>query len=381
MKILHICLSCFYIDDFSYQENELVRQGISDGHEVEVIASHETFLPDGSLGYTILRRYAGNDGAMVERVPYLRWLPHAISKKLRIHPGTYERIARFNPNVILFHGACGWEIRTAARYARAHPEVKLYVDSHEDFFNSARGWVSKWLLHYSYYRPILRSSLDVIAKVLPVSISCMDFMRDFYGVPSEKLEFYPLGGLVPDDESYAAARSATRAELGIGEADVLIVQSGKIDATKKLIEALEAFSRVEDPALHFVVPGLVKADVADRVTELVAKDPRIRLLGWKTADELRSILCAADVYCQPGTQSATMQMSVACRCAIILDEIPSHMPYLNGNGWLIGKEASLHEAINAVAGNKPALATMQQASLKLALRILDCRLLANRILQ
>lgn len=379
MKILHICLSCFYIDDFSYQENELVRQNIKDGHEVEVIASTETYMRDGALGYTNLRRYAGNDGAMVERLPYLRWLPHTISKKLRIHPGTYRRIACFDPDVILFHGACGWEIRTAARYVRAHPEVKLYVDSHEDFVNSARGWVSKWLLHYSYYRPILRSSLDVIAKVLPVSISCMDFMRDFYGVPPEKLEFYPLGGMVPDDESYAAARSATRAELGIGEADVLIVQSGKIDATKKLIEALEAFSRVKDPALHFVVPGLIQADVADRVTELVARDPRIRLLGWKTADELRSILCAADVYCQPGTQSATMQMSVACRCAIILDDIPSHAPYLCGNGWLVGSENRLHDAFTAISRDKPALAPMQQASYGLALQMLDYRQLAKRI--
>ena len=42
MKIAHICLSCFYIDGFSYQENELVRQNVSDGHDVLVITSTET---------------------------------------------------------------------------------------------------------------------------------------------------------------------------------------------------------------------------------------------------------------------------------------------------------------------------------------------------
>lgn len=379
MKILHLCLSCFYVDSFSYQENELVRQCVSDGHEVEVIASTETFLDNGQLGYTLPGRYEGTDGAFVERLEYLAIFPHMLARKLRIHPGLYAKIDRFAPDVILFHGACGWEIRTAARYVRAHPHVRLYIDSHEDFVNSARGWASKWLLHYSYYRPILRSALDVAAKILPVSISCMEFIRDFYGVPQDRLEFFPLGGAVPDDGEYDTMRTNARRALGLADGDVLIVQSGKIDATKKLVEALEAFSKVDDAALHFVVPGLIQADVAARVQKLVEADPRVRLLGWKSADELRAILCAADVYCQPGTQSATMQMSVANRCAIILDDVASHKPYLDGNGWLVGTEQTLLDAFRAISENKAALSKMRAQSHALALRMLDYRQLAKRI--
>ena len=39
MKIIHLCLSCFYIDNYRYQENELVREHVTDGHEVLVVAS------------------------------------------------------------------------------------------------------------------------------------------------------------------------------------------------------------------------------------------------------------------------------------------------------------------------------------------------------
>lgn len=379
MRILHLCLSNFYVDGFSYQENELVQQNVRDGHVVEVIASTEVITAAGALAHVSTGRYLGADGAMVERVRYLRFAPRAIMAKLRMHPGIYARIEAFRPDAILFHCACGWEIRTAARYVRANPNVKLYVDSHEDYVNSARGWISKWLLHYGFYRPILRSSLDAISKILPVSISCMEFLHDLYGIPHSKMEFYPLGGSIPDDESYAAARAATRAELGVGDHQVLIVQSGKIDRTKKLVEALEAFTQVQDPNLRFAIPGLIQADVAERVSELVASDARTRLLGWKTSHELRSILCAADVYCQPGTQSATMQMSVSCRCAIILDDIPSHTPYLQDNGWLVGPGLSLLDAFRAVSRAKQSLAAMQRASHSLALRMLDYRQLAKRI--
>ncbi len=379
MRILHLCLSNFYVDGFSYQENELVQQNVKDGHVVEVIASTEVVRTDGSLAHVPTGRYLGTDGAMVERVEYRRLAPHRVMAKLRMHPGIYSRIEAFKPDVILFHCACGWEIRTAARYVRAHPHVRLYIDSHEDFVNSARGWVSKWLLHYGFYRPILRSALDVVSKILPVSISSMEFIRDFYGVPQHKLEYFPLGGFVPDDREYDTARQEMRQTLGLADGDVLIVQSGKIDATKKLVEAVEAFAQVKDPALRFMVPGLIQADVAGQVQEIVEADQRIHLLGWKSSVDLRAVLCAADVYCQPGTQSATMQMSIANRCVIILDDLASHKPYLDGNGWLIGMDQTLLGAFRAISENKPMLAEMQLRSHALALRMLDYRQLAKRI--
>lgn len=379
MRILHLCLSNFYVDGFSYQENELVRQHVHDGHVVEVIASTEVIGSNGALSHQPSGRYLGTDGAMVERIPYRQFAPRAIMAKLRIHPGVWARIEAFKPDVMLFHCACGWEIRTAARYVRANPHVKLYVDSHEDFYNSARGWISKWLLHYWYYRPILISNLDVIAKVLPVAMSCFDFLRDFYRVPEHKLEFFPLGGVVLDDDEYFSARFEMRAKLSIGPDDVLIVQSGKIDSTKKLVEALEAFGDVDDPSMRFVVAGLVHDDIKARVDELVAKDSRVTILGWQSAESLHALLCAADVYCQPGTQSATMQMSVASRCAIILDDIASHTPYMHSNGWLVGRKISLHQALEAVSQDKIALAAMQENSHTLALRMLDYRQLAERI--
>lgn len=380
MKIAHLCLSCFYIDGFAYQENELAAQNRADGHDVLIIASTEQLDQNGTLHYGKPREYLGTDGITVCRLPYALKALGPAARKLRFYAGLRERLDAFAPDVILFHGASAGSIQTAARYVRDNPHVRLFVDSHEDSVNSARGLISKWLLHYSFYRPILLRSLPWIEKVLLVSLSCVELIRDFYGVPTEKLEFYPLGGEVQDDATYAALRRAKRDALGIGHEDVLIVQSGKMDRTKKLVEALEAFARTPAPQLKFVVAGKVHEDIAGRVEQLIAADSRIRAIGWQSAEELQSVLCAADVYCQPGTQSSTMQMAVCCRCAILLDDIPAHRPYQVGNGWFAGDPSSLAQHFAAIAScTRADFDRMSAASLELALRMLDYRVLAARL--
>lgn len=379
MRVVHICLSNFYIDGFSYQENELVAQNVKDGHDAVVIASTETFGADRRLTYLRPGEYKGADGAHVIRLPYRWFLPHVIMRKLRMHPDVFELLNKLKPHVILFHGTCGWELITVAHYKRLNPEIKLYVDSHEDFHNSARTWASKWLLHYLYYRTILRRNLDLIDKILCVNMSAMSFINEFYGIPKQKLEFYPLGGRMLDDSEYAESRHATRKQYGICAEEILFVQSGKMDRTKKLLESLRVFAAISDPRFRFILAGHLQEDIAVEAEALIARDPRIRFVGWKTPDELRNLLCAADVYVQPGTQSATMQMSLCCRCAVILDDVPSHKPFMDGNGWLIGGELTLEQAFATVAKSADRLPVMYEQSAVVASRLLDYKALAARL--
>jgi glycosyltransferase involved in cell wall biosynthesis len=379
MKIVHLCLSCFYIDGYAYQENELVAQNVVDGHDVLVIASTETFGADRRLTYLNPGKYLGTDGAMVIRLPYRSWLPHFLMRKLRAHPGVYALLEEEKPDVILFHGLCGWELTAAAKYRKAHPYTKLYVDSHEDFNNSARSFVSRYVLHSAYYRPIARYCLAAIDKILCISVDTINFVCDYYKFPSSKIEFYPLGGKVFVDSDFYEIRLATREQYEIETDQVLFVQSGKIDRTKKLLESLHAFLEVNDPRFYFIIVGHLQDEISAEVESLINNDVRIRFVGWKTPDELRRLLCAADIYVQPGTQSATMQMSLCCRCAVILEDVPSHKPFVDGNGWLIGKQLSLDEAFNEVAMANDSLQLMSTQSAAIAARLLDYKSLAARL--
>lgn len=379
MRIAHLCLSNWFVDGVGYQENELVRQHVSDGHEVLVIASTETHSADGRLAYTKPGEYVGTEGARVLRLPYAGFLPATLMRKLRVHKGVHDALSTFRPNIILFHGACGWELRTVARYAQRYPGVMLYVDSHEDWNNSARSFVARELLHRRYYGPILRSVLDQVERVLCVSTESIDFVADLYRVPRSKLEFFPLGGHPVDEPEYGERRNRTRRQLGTDDSEIIIVQSGRFSARKRLVESLRAFTACDDTRLRFIVVGVLQDDIREEAERMIAADRRVQFIGWRTPAELTDVLCAADVYLQPGTQSVTMQHSLCCRCAIAIDDVPAHAPYHDQNGWLINAQLPLGAVLAEIADAD--LAAMQQRSFALATAKLDYAALAQRILR
>lgn len=379
MRIAHVCLSNFFIDDRAYQENELVAAHARAGHDVLVVASTHVHGADGRRDFTEPGDYRTEEGARVIRLPYHPALPHGLAKSLRVHCGVYGLLSEFGPDAIMFHGMCGWELLTAARYRRDHPTVPLFVDNHADFVNSARGLVSKWGLHFMYYRPILHRVLPCVEKVLCISTLTETFARDFYKVPNDKLEFYPLGGHPVPDDALEARRAETRAREGIGDDDLMFIQSGKQSARKYLPEMLRAFARVPDRRFRLLIAGMLMNDIKEDVEILIADDPRVSFIGWKSPDELEDLLCAADVYLQPGSQSSSMQTSLCCGCAVVLEALPGHERYVSDNGWLIKSQSQLETIFRDISERKYSIEEMRRKSLAFARKYLDYEKLAMRI--
>jgi glycosyltransferase involved in cell wall biosynthesis len=351
----------------------LVAEHVRAGHDVHVLASTETFGSDGKFTYVAPSAYMGSDGAMVERLPYrFASLHQGLAKKLRSYPGLSRRLEEIAPDVIVFHGLCALALREVARYVKRNPNVVLYADSHEDFNNSARSPVSKWLLHFLFYRSIFQGALPQIRRVFCISKEVEAFVRDFYGCPADKVEFLPLGGKVLSTTEYENLRNETRAQHQWGSDLRIFVQSGKFDSAKRLLESLEAFSALSDQNVRLVLAGVFMSDIKDQAEELVSRDPRIIKLGWLDTKQLTSLLAAADVYLQPGSQSATMQMAVCCRKPVIIADVVSHRALLSSNGWLVDTRASLFEALKSAA-SLPAseLESMSVQSSKIAADLLD----------
>jgi glycosyltransferase involved in cell wall biosynthesis len=323
----------------------------------------------------------GQDGAQVIRLPYRGFLPLKLMRKLRLHPGVHDLLNKIKPDVVLFHGLCGWELHAVARYKRENPEARLYVDSHEDQNNSARSFVSRNLLHRIYYAWIVRRCRHYFDKILCVSLETMEFVRQIYGVPPSELEFYPLGGRVFDDLEYADRRGRGRHVAGVDDKQVMLLQTGKMGRRKKVLESLRSFAQAPGSHLRFILVGSLDEEIRSEVEQLIASDARVRFLGWRAAEELNDLLCAADVYVQPGTQSATMQMGLCARCPVILDDVPSHKPFVDGNGWLVRSADELAAAFRQVEADPVALDAMSGRSLAIAAKLLDYRTLAARVLK
>lgn len=322
----------------------------------------------------------GSDGAVVERLPYRFASIPLLARKIRAYVGLTRRLAEIAPEVIVFHGLCGYSLLEVARYVRKNPKTVLHADSHEDFNNSARTWMSKWVLHFLFYRTIFQLSLPAIRSVSCISKETELFVLNFYGCPAAKAQFLPLGGTVFSDEDYLQRRKAARAEYQWGDELRIFVQSGKFDGAKRLLDSLAAFSALPGENLRLMLAGVFMDDVKDAAEEMLRKDPRIIKLGWLDTQGLTSLLIGADVYVQPGSQSATMQMAVCCRRPVIIADVISHRALIASNGWLVSSNQSLYDALLSAAQlRQTELESMSAQSAQIAASILDYALQAEKL--
>jgi len=379
MKIIHCCLANFYIDGYGYQENILPKLHKADGHDVFIIASTESYINSTELGYVKARKYLNEDGILVLRVPYKRILSDFITRKFRAYKGVYGILERERPDVILFHDTCAWELLTAVKYKKNNSHVKLYVDSHTDANNSATNFFSKNILHRIFYRAIARRACKHIDKILYISVETRDFLKRIYGIPEKNLEFYPLGGQILGSEEYIQKRQKIRTRLNLSSDNILMMHSGKMDKLKRTVDLLSAFSMVRSKKLRLVILGSFSEDVRPIAEPMVMADSRVTYEGWKSAEELTEYLCAADIYVQPGSQSATLQNAICCNCAIVIFPHRSHEPYLKNNGCFVKTVDDMANFFNRIADQPLLLGQMINNSAKIAADILDYRKLASRI--
>ena len=380
MRILHLCLSCFYIDGYNYQENVLPRIHKEDGHDVRIIASTETFTDNVSLNYVEPAEYVTEYGVPIKRIPYVKIGPKLATVKIRKYAGLYQEIVAFAPDVIMVHAMSFWSVLDVVRYKKEHPEVKFYADTHTAVYNSGRNWIAKNLLHKGLYRWVIQRALPYVDKYFYVGASEREFSREHYGVPLEMMEYYPLGGNIPEEKVYLQNRKTRRDDLAVADDEYLLLHSGKMDALKKTAELLRAFAAVPELRAKLAIIGSIPEDQKQIILPLIEADPRVTYLGWKQSPELLEYLCACDLYCQPGSVSATMQNSVCCYCPVMAYP---HLPYTEtldyGNIIWVETQEDMADAFRNIASGKTDLAQLREGSERCARELLDYRALAARL--
>ena len=375
MKILHCCLSCFYNDNYNYQENLLPQRNKLDGHDVMIVASTEVFDGNKEIGYTQPGKYTNCDGIEVIRVPYKK-INVKIANKIRAYQGVYSILKDFSPDVILFHGLGAWELLNVAKYAKKNG-IKLYSDNHANYFNSGTNWLSLKILHKIFYKKIILKALPVVEKVLCIGIREMKFAQEVYGIPEDKIEYYPLGGYVLPEKEYEEKRKSIRTELNLSEEHIFFLHSGKMGKEKKTVELIRAFKSVKNPQFCLCIAGSLLDDVEDIVLQEISKDKRIRYLGWKSGNELQTLLCGADVYLQPGTPSSTLQNAMCYKCAIMAQPIEEYKFLLADEGMYVNDEDDMRHAFESISKNM--VSDMADKTLKRAKKLLDYEKLAARL--
>ena len=121
MKIVHLCLSAFFIDNYSYQENMLPKYHVKMGHKVTVIASLFSFNKEGKGCFLDEpSEYNDKNGYHVIRLAYKS--PVKINKTLRHYEGTAEVLEKESPDVIFLHNISFADISILEDYLKRYPE-------------------------------------------------------------------------------------------------------------------------------------------------------------------------------------------------------------------------------------------------------------------
>lgn len=382
MKILHCCLSCFYIDGYGYQENILPRHNKTDGHDVRILASTETYIDNQTLGSTKAGSYINEDGIEVTRVPYRHFLPHAIMKYLRYYRGVQEFLESFKPDVILYHGNGGHGIVEVAQYCSNNPDVTLYVDSHESLVNSARGLLSRYVLHGFINRIWIQRSLPSVKKMLCVALECYPFLKELYRVPEDMMELYPLGGEILPKEDHITLRRSIREKLGFSDSDIVLLHTGKLNVRKNTALLLDAFSQVRDlTVFRLLIAGSPSSDVESQIMTAKSADERISYIGWLSSEQLQECFHAADLYLQPGTASASFQQSLCAGCAGAARSAHNYPEFFGDAYWPINNAEDIAILLRDIARNPQILSDKKKRCFAFAKSQLDYSKLAKRLYQ
>lgn len=322
MKILHLMLSCFYIDNYSYQENLLPKYHKKMGLDVEVIASLFTFDKDGKgIWLENEKRYVNEYGIPVTR---LRFKHFPMAKELRIYDKFNEILEKSNPDIIFMHGISFWDANVIVKYKKEHPNIKIYADNHTDFGNSAKNWLSKNILHKMLWRYCAKKLEPWVEQFYGVLPARVDFLTDVYKVKKDKVKLLVMGA---DDDAITQTvsedgRVKIREKFKIGCGDILLMTAGKIDCNKpQVMNLMHAVRNMNRNDVKLVVFGVVDPALKEQFEENIDGD-RVIYAGWLKAEDTYRYFDSADLLVFPGLHSVYWEQAVGCGCACLFNRIP-----------------------------------------------------------
>ena len=384
MKILHLCLGSFYIDNYSYQENLIPKCHKMLGLEVEIIASlitfdkngKGTFLPKGS-------NYINEYGIPVTRLDFAS--PSKIYRKLRRYVGTYEAIKKAKPDIIFIHGCQFMDMDVVVKYLKENKNVKVYVDNHADYSNSATNFLSKNILHKIFWKRSAKMIEPYVTKFYGVLPARVDFLTDLYKLPKEKCELLVMGA---DDEKVKEAaatevRESIRGKYKINDDDFLIVTGGKIDEFKRqTLYLMDAVNNIDNRKVKLIVFGSVIEELKEEVSKRCSD--RVKYIGWIKSDESYKYFSAADLVLFPGRHSVFWEQVAGQGIPMIVKywEGTTHVD-LGGNVRFLYNDSTkeIQNAITEIAEHPDVYKKMKTAATEKGINVFSYMDIAKRSIE
>lgn len=371
MKIMHLCLCGPYSDKYEYQDNLLPQKHHEMGFDVKVLVSQETWEDDGKKGYREPQTYINDCGYTIQVLAYSNGAKARLYRKF---VGLFDAINSFSPDILFCHGGLTVSFKEIIRYLKKNKQVKFYMDSHVDYnisgINHLTGFAreKRYFLYKYVWGHCVRALSKYAIKVWGVTPARVNFLRDVYKIPVDKLGLLVMGADENkiDISSIDEKKRSLRDSLGLKDTTLLLITGGKLDKYKNIPQLLSAMYLLRTEDVHLAIFGSPSDDMRDLINEKLSMVDNVTMLGWANSDQITDYFLGSDLAVFPGRHSVLWEKAVACGlpCLILHADGMEHVD-IGGNCMFFEREdpAIIKENIKNLINNPEQLSGMRKVAL------------------
>lgn len=379
MKIVHICISIPYVDNWGYQENLLPDYLQKLGEESHVITSVES-LP--AYIKEDLRREISAKGDRYDiggiKVHKIRC--KGVTSSTFIPYGLKKKLEEIKPDVIFHHNVSITTLPIVTKYAKKH-KCKLFVDNHADEINMSKSKLWVYLNYKLLSRIACRIRRNTVTKFYGVTHSRCEFINKYFGVPEKYIELLPIGADT-DLADTLDKKDALRQKYGFTETDRIIVSGGKMGIHKGTVDLINAIGEMRNErfGLKLILFGKFEDEETQRLAE--SKD-YVYLYGWCDRIKTLELLKLADVACWPIHHTTLIEDAIAVETPLVIRKTGTTKHLIKENGlWLeSGEKEELKTKFKLVLENICNERDTYTRSCKEMVDILSYRNIAARVIE
>ena len=381
-KIVHICLSCFYVDNMGYQENILPKKHHQKGYEVEIITSQHTFNNDGKASTRPTGRYINENGIPVIVLPYKKKLGR-LSGYLHYVSGLCQELMAFKPDIIFCHGLSFLSILDVKRYCNKN-KVTLYCDCHSDYYNTPTNRGKYKIINGLFWPIVARLVVKECKIAWGVTPARCDYLKSVYHYPESKVKLLVMGG--DDDYIHLDKREEIKETIcqkyNIKPSSFIISSGGKITRDKKVLELIKSCTNLRSDVILLLF-GSISNEIKEEFEQLIEKSNTV-YAGWANQEEIYNYLVASDLVVFPGTHSVLWEQAVACGvpCVFMERDMMKHVD-VGGNCVFLKKddEETIHNTLLSILDDDATYQRMKDVAVNKGMSYFSYSSIAKRSIE
>ena len=390
MKILMLCE--FYNQTLQYQENLLVKYYRKYGHEVTVITStYESVFDYYNNIYNnkLPKKIFYDFGAKIIKLPF----KYNILGKIKKYTSIKSIVEEEKPDLLYIHDIMP-NMFEMLDYKNKNKHVKMIMDYHADYSNSANGWISLNILHKQIRKKVYLDPIKKhIERFYPIIPGSLKFLNEVYNISPSEMEILPLGAdidLVTEIRN-SNIRETLRLKHNIKPTDKVIITGGKFNPSRQTEIIIEAFKELNDDNLHLLIIGDAdnkNQEYKNQLLNLSKNIKNIVFLGWLNNRGVYEYFASSDLAVFPASQSIIWQQAIASGLPLIVGNVGEQsLEYLNEFNAIIEFSKSnintknFKKAIEKIVYNEEDFKVMKEACHKTTERLLDWNHLIDNTLK